>query len=446
MTLIRTWSSAILGIAMVVSAASPAVAEPGRVDVHTPAAELRVSLGRLFAEHTFLVMEEMRAGARAAPDFKESAVAVEANTQDLKGLIAQVYGAPAGEGFADLWRSHIGYIVDYAIANTKKDDAGKQRALAQLAKYKDDQAAFLAAANPSLSAVAEAETLERHIEHFIAFSTDDHPKAYAIQRQAYAHMFTLGDHLSDALIKQFPNTFTGQKAAFSPAVSLRVNMGRTLGEHAVLAMEAMRATLTKANDRTAIVAALDGNSTDLRSWISQIYGEAGATRFDTLWRSHVRAYLEYVDAVAAKDDAGKRKALDSLGVYQRDFSAFLAAANPHLTQPGVEALLAEHLRGLAGQVDAYAAGDYTKTYTLVRGAYAHMFMIGDGLATAIAAQFPNEFPPELPNTATAPAEVPLGVLLMAAGLAFLAWRPARPTAALAQRHATREDGRRRRLP
>ncbi|MDP9265611.1 MAG: hypothetical protein M3O91_05765 [Chloroflexota bacterium] len=424
--------ASLAGLAIVITAASPGLAAADPIDLHTPAAELRVSLGRLLAEHTFLVMEQMRASANAAPDLKDTAVVVEANTRDLQAMIGQVYGASAGQTFGDLWRAHIGYIVDYALASQKGDEAGKQRALAALAKYRDDLAAFLASANPNISAAAEAETLERHIDHLISYTTKDYTKAYDLQRLAYAHMFTVGDELADPLIKQFPATFTGEKVAFSPASSLRIGLGRSFGEHAVLTMEAMRSRLTGSAEGTAVATALDANRADLASWIAQIYGAPAGTAFDALWKAHVRAYLDYVDAVALKDQGAKQKAVDALLAGQHDLARFLAGANPNVTEAGVEGLLAEHLRGLTGQVDAYAAPDYPKTYALVRSAYAHMFMLGDALATAIAQQFPKEFPTGLPTTSTATAGAPLsaaraalisfGFLLVAAGVAILARR------------------------
>jgi hypothetical protein len=46
---------------------------------------------------------------------------------------------------------------------------------------------------------------------------------------------------------------------------------------------------------------------------------------------------------------------------------------------------------LKGQLDAYANGNYARSYTLVRRGYAHMGMTGDVLATAITKKFPGKF-------------------------------------------------------
>jgi hypothetical protein len=46
---------------------------------------------------------------------------------------------------------------------------------------------------------------------------------------------------------------------------------------------------------------------------------------------------------------------------------------------------------LKGALDAYAAGDYEESYSLVRDAYAHMLATGNALADAIVAQNPDMF-------------------------------------------------------
>ena len=64
-------------------------------------------------------------------------------------------------------------------------------------------------------------------------------------------------------------------------------------------------------------------------------------------------------------------------------------------------MLAQHIDQLVGQVDAYAAHDYSKAIETTRAAYAHMFMLGEALARAISRQFPDRFQDLIvPNTAT----------------------------------------------
>lgn len=371
-------------------------------NLNTPAAELRVALGRLLAEHAFLTMEEMRATAIDAPELQAVAAAVEENTSSLQAAIASVYGEEAGSRFGELWRGHIAYIVDYARASSEDDEAGKQRALEQLADFRTDLADFLAGANPEFTAAAEAEALQLHLDQLTAIFADDHERVYETQREAYAHMFSMADHLALGIAQQFSEKIPGYQVAASPAISLRLALGRLLGEHAILAMETTRAGVSKAADYEAAKGALEDNSADLQAAIQDVYGAEAASAFGDSWRSHIDLYLAYLSSTVAADEDGKQKARTELAAYGKTAGAFLAAANPYLSADAVAGLVEEHSRDLLDQVDAYAEGDYAKTYQLVRDGYGHMFVIGDALAGAIATQFPDKFPASLPGTSTSP--------------------------------------------
>jgi hypothetical protein len=51
----------------------------------------------------------------------------------------------------------------------------------------------------------------------------------------------------------------------------------------------------------------------------------------------------------------------------------------------------DHILTLKPVIDAQAAGDQPKVYTLLRFATGHMRMIADPLAEAIVKQFPQKF-------------------------------------------------------
>jgi hypothetical protein len=79
----------------------------------------------------------------------------------------------------------------------------------------------------------------------------------------------------------------------------------------------------------------------------------------------------------------------------------MSSAITDLPESAVELMLAQHIDQLVGQVDAYAAHDYSKAVETTRAAYTHMFMLGEALARAISRQFPDRFQDLIvPNTAT----------------------------------------------
>ena len=381
-------------------------------DFNVPAAQLRVALDTTLAEHAFLLGEAMRVGLQGGADFEAVGAALEENTSELVDMIVSVYGADAGDAFGDLWRSHIAFLIDYTRALADDDQDAKQLAANQLQTYVTDFSALLAGANPNLPEAAVNDLISEHVaqlKSIAVYATTDYSQAYPLLHDIYFHMFDIGDALANGIALQFPEKFTGRSLAFSPAGDLRVALDRLLGEHTALAVTAMRADVTGSEDEPAAKDALDSNTDAIAAWVADVYGAAAGDAFKQLWTEHTSAYLAYVSSLKADDASGQTAALDRLKTYQLDFSRFLANANPNVSAADFREMLEHHTNQLIAQADAYADADYTQAYGLARAAFKHAVEMGDVLALAIAAQFPDKFP----DTATAdPAPI---------GLASFGW-------------------------
>jgi hypothetical protein len=181
-------------------------------------------------------------------------------------------------------------------------------------------------------------------------------------------------------------------AAAQSAGDLRVGLTRRLTEHAYLAGAATGAALAGGSaDSKAALAALDANSLDLARTIGSVYGPDAGKSFLDLWRQHIVFLVDYTRAAARQDARMQVDAVRNLLGYAEDFSAFLAAANPHLSEPRLAELLRTHVRGLTAAVDAQARRDHASAYAALREVSAHMQSIGDHLAASIAKQFPEKF-------------------------------------------------------
>jgi hypothetical protein len=176
--------------------------------------------------------------------------------------------------------------------------------------------------------------------------------------------------------------------AGSPAADLRVTLDRLLGEHAALAMNATNLGVKGSKSFPAAAKSLDRNSVELSKAITSLYGAKAGNTFlngKFQWRAHIGFFVDYTVALAKKDKAGQDKAVANLIRYTKIHGAFLASATG-LPTLAVQNDLRGHVLELKNQLDAYAAGDYTKAADLYRDAYHHMFMTGDLLAGAIAKQ------------------------------------------------------------
>lgn len=397
--------------------AGPAAAVDEPAD-EAPATQLRVALDRVLAEHAFLIVEVMRTGLDGGAEYDAAADALNGNTDDLIGAITSVYGEAAGDAVDEQWRNHIAFIVDYGRALDASDSSAAELADGQLQQYAADFSALLAGAielpeDVVLGLIAEHVD---QLKQVASFDEADFGDAYPAIRGTYDHMFMIGDGLASGIISQFPRKFTGSRFAFSPATDLRLRLDKLLGEHTQLAALAMRALLTDAPDLSAAAAALDENSEELRAVIASVYGDAAGTAFSTHWRHHTTLYIDYVTATLDGEEAARQAALDALGDYRSDFTAFLADANPFLAADDFESLVSEHTSLLVEQADAYADGDFAAAYATQREAWAQVGDLSAGLADAIAHQFPAKFPDAAMQQ---PSPVPWRPIALVVGLTVL---------------------------
>jgi len=375
--------------------ATPAAAGTPAAEVTTtsPAADLRVTLDRLLAEHADLAIVAMQKGYDGAPDFQAAANQLDQNSQALAKAIASVYGDAAGQKFLDLWRAHIGMFVNYTQAVAKNDDAGKQKALSDLANYGKDFAAFINGANPNIPSDAVVQLLQQHVQELTgaldAYAKKDYATVYKDFDESHNHMFMTGDALAAGIIKQQGGKIAGN--AMSNAVNLRVTLDNLLSEHATLAIIAMQKGVAGAPDFQAAANQLDQNSQALAKAIASIYGDAAGQKFLDLWRAHIGMFVNYTQGVAKNDAAMKQKALDDLANYRKDFAAFINGADPKIPADAVANLLQAHVQQLVDALNTYVAKDYATTYKNFDDSFAHMFMTGDALAGGLVAQNPSKF-------------------------------------------------------
>lgn len=175
-----------------------------------------------------------------------------------------------------------------------------------------------------------------------------------------------------------------------PAVQLRLALDRTLGEHAFLSIEAMRTGIVGGQEFEVVAEVLEANTADIVDLVEAAYGADAAGAFAGQWRNHIAYLVDYTRAVAEGDTDARVLASAQLEAYTNDFSAFLVAANPTLPPDVVQGLIQEHVQQLE-QIGSFAREGFEDAYPSIRETYAHMFMVGDGLAVGITAGAPDKF-------------------------------------------------------
>jgi len=203
---------AILGLVACGGAAEPSMTASVAPTSATKAAELRSALNLLLAEHVVLATNATGAalGGRDT-EFKAAATALDANSMDLSKAVGSVYGANAETAFLALWRTHIGFAVDYTTGLATKDKTKQDKAVSDLLGYATSFGGFLNSASPGLPKDAVAELVKTHIvtlkEVIDAQAANDPARAMTGLRKAYGHMQFICEPLTEAIVKQFPDKF-----------------------------------------------------------------------------------------------------------------------------------------------------------------------------------------------------------------------------------------------
>jgi hypothetical protein len=353
------------------------------------AVQLRIALNQLLGEHAMLAIQATQRGLVGGKDFNAVAKQLDRNSVAISNAIGSVYGPTAATQFLNgknLWRAHIKYFVDYTVATAKHDSAGQKKAVANLMAYVQTQAAFFAKAT-GLPKASLVNDLTAHVlqlkGQLDAFSKGNYAQSYALTNGAYEHMGMTADLLAGAIAKQ-----KHLGSISSPSADLEVALDRLLGEHALLATWATQAGLNGDKNFPALAKQLDANSVAISKAIGSLYGPAAAKQFlngKNLWRDHIEDFVAYTVATAKGNKTGQKKAVADLMAYIQTQAAFFAKATG-LPKPALANDLTAHVLQLKGALDDYSAKRYGATFTLVNGAYDHMFMTGNVLAGGIAKQ------------------------------------------------------------
>jgi hypothetical protein len=136
----------------------------------------------------------------------------------------------------------------------------------------------------------------------------------------------------------------------------------------------------------AAAGALDKNSVELSELVGSVYGDAGASKFLSLWRAHIGFFVDYTLAKAGGDKAAEMKAKKNLDGYRNDFGAFIEGATEGgLPADAVADALTPHVASTIKAIDSVIAGD-GKAFELLRQAASHLPAIATALSGAISEQ------------------------------------------------------------
>lgn len=177
----------------------------------TKAADLRVLLNNLEAEHVSLAAAATRARFDGDPAFQAAAASLDKNSNDLADAVGSLYGDEARSRFYEIWDSHIGFFVDYTKAAKAGDQAGMNKAVKNLNGYVEAVSDFFSKANPNLPKDAMSQLVSEHVtllkNAVDKYGAKDYAGSYKAEDEARDQIGKIADTLAGAIVKQKPGNF-----------------------------------------------------------------------------------------------------------------------------------------------------------------------------------------------------------------------------------------------
>ena len=123
----------------------------GLVTSDTKAADLRVTLNAIEREHVAMLSTAFRNGFDGRADFGASADSLDKNSVAFSSVIKSIYGEETSVKFLEIWRSHVGFFMNYTVAAKRGDKDGMDKAVTDLGSFSTSISELYLKANPNLS-------------------------------------------------------------------------------------------------------------------------------------------------------------------------------------------------------------------------------------------------------------------------------------------------------
>lgn len=371
---------------------APGASRPAPATPTDAALQLAAQMG----QHSTLASDMMRARIRGDADLAQAAdAALVHNTEAMSATLAPFVSAQAREQFDHMWEEHILSLFEYARGHAAKDHGVRHHAREESVEYEGELAQYFADQSPGgrLDRANAEKSIHTHAEHLLAnadaYAAGDYAAAARGYRESYSQSYGLGATVARSLLPAAAVT-----ALDSPAVRLRSELGRLLGEHSALVMAMTRSAAGTSQDFAAVGEALNANTTELTGAVDALFGAPTAQRFQALWADQIDQLAAYNTAAVGGATAGTERARTALTRFQTAIGQLLSTATEdRLTAEAAAQALREHDSRLLEEIDAYTGGDFPRAHAASEQIHDAVLVLSaqlaEGIGAAVAARLPS---------------------------------------------------------
>jgi hypothetical protein len=201
--------TALLFITLGFSTTAGAQAKQGKVAFHD-------AMRQLWSDHVTWTRLFIVSAAADLPDKSATTQRLLQNQSDIGSAVATIYGKTAGDKLTSLLRDHILIAADLVGAAKAGNTARVDSLNRKWQGNADDIAVFLNSANPKNWPAATLKSAMRtHLDQTLNEATHQLKGDYAASVKDFdaieKHILMMADILSDGIVAQFPQKFTGTK-------------------------------------------------------------------------------------------------------------------------------------------------------------------------------------------------------------------------------------------
>jgi hypothetical protein len=370
-------------------ASSPRLSAPSAA-ADSKAADLRVRLDLLLAEHVMAITKESAAAVARSDEYSGYAGLIITNGSDLTDVMRTAFGDTAATQFDQIWKAQNGYWVDYTsglVTHNQNKSNGAGSGL--LNGFVPDLAQFLTSTtqlplDPTTQLLTEQVLEMRYViddqlaQNFV--------KMYADLAAVFAQTARIGDPVAARIVQKFPDKFPGDPS--NKPADLRASLNGLLQDHAYLATMVTDAALAgRGADQAAGAAALAGNADALGTLFSGLFGNVAGTQFDQVWAARDSALVAY----SGSDSAARQAALIGLtDTFVTQFSAFVRGSTG-LPTSNVSGLALTQVKATAQVVDDQRAKTFDRLAPDDRTAAESMQPMADLITANAVLKLPSKF-------------------------------------------------------
>jgi hypothetical protein len=193
------------------------LALPAYADAHSRSS-FHDAMRKLWTDHVAYTRLFIISAAADLPDKDATTQRLLQNQTDIGNAVAEFYGKSAGDKLTSLLKDHILIAADLVGAAKAGDKAKVDQLNAKWRSNAEDITTFLHGANPKHWPAATVRSLMlKHLDQTLAEATHRLQGNYAADIKDYDeivdHILMMADALSDGIMKQFPQKFSGAKIA-----------------------------------------------------------------------------------------------------------------------------------------------------------------------------------------------------------------------------------------